>query len=97
MSLTADEVREIVTQVLAEQKRSNDLDEVVLKTIATILTSFGIEEDDRLELKADFVHLRRWRKSFDQATSLTFKVVVTTLVGGFLAALWLGIKTMLGK
>jgi hypothetical protein len=97
MSLTADEVREIVTQVLAEQKRSNDLDEVVLKTIAMILTSFGIEEDDRLELKADFVHLRRWRKSFDQATSLTFKVVVTTLVGGFLAALWLGIKTMLGK
>jgi hypothetical protein len=97
MSLTADEVREIVTQVLAEQKRANDLDEVVLKTIATILTSFGIEEDDRLELKADFVHLRKWRKSFDQATSLTFKVVVTTLVGGFLAALWLGIKTMLGK
>jgi hypothetical protein len=97
MSLTPDEVREIVTQVLAEQKRTNDLDEVVLKTIATILTSFGIEEDDRLELKADFVHLRKWRKSFDQATSLTFKVVVTTLVGGFLAALWLGIKTMLGK
>jgi hypothetical protein len=95
--MTPDEVKEVVREVLAEQKQEPDLDQAVLKTIATLLTSFGIEESDRVELKADFVHLRKWRKSFDQATSLTFKVVVTTLVTGFLAALWLGIKTMLGK
>lgn len=95
----ADDVKSIVAEVLAEQKRlhNNEIDEVVLKTIATILTSFGIEEEDRVELRADFTHLRKWRKSFDQATSLTFKVVVTTLVTGFLAAVWLGVKAMLGK
>ena len=97
--MTPDEIKGVVQEVLAEQKllHPNDIDEVVLKTIATILTSFGIEEEDRKEIRADFVHLRKWRKSFDQATSLTFKVVVTTLVTGFLAALWLGIKTILGK
>ena len=97
MSITADEVREIVTQVLAEQKRANEIDPVVMKTIATILTSFGIEGDDRLELKADFSHLRRWRKSVEQAQGITFKVVITVIVTGVAGALWLGIKTMLGK
>lgn len=93
------EVRAIVAEVLAEQKRlhNDDVDEVVLKTIATILTSFGIEEEDRVELRADFVHLRRWRKSVEQAQGWTFKVIVTTIVGGIVGACWLGIKTMLGK
>lgn len=65
--------------------------------VEATLQSFGIEESDRKELQADFMHLRRWRKSVEQAQSLTFKVVVTTLVTGFLAALWLGIQTIMHK
>jgi hypothetical protein len=67
------DIRRIVGEVLAEQKRLhiNEADEVILKTIATILTSFGIEEEDRRELRADFQHLRRWRKSVEQAHSDT--------------------------
>lgn len=97
--MTHEEVKETVAEVLAEQKRlhNSEVDEVVLRTIAQILTSFGIEEEDRAELRADFIHLRKWRKSVDQATSLTFKVVITMLVTGFVGALWLGFKTMLGK
>lgn len=97
--MTHEEVKETVAEVLAEQKRLHnaEVDEVVLRTIASILTSFGIEEEDRAELRADFIHLRKWRKSVDQATSLTFKVVVTALVTGFVGAIWLGFKTMLGK
>lgn len=93
------DVRAVVAEVLAEQKRlhNDDVDEVVLRTIATILTSFGIEEEDRVELRADFIHLRKWRKSVEQAQGLTFKVIVTMLVTGFVGALWLGIKTTLGK
>ena len=97
MSLTSDEVREIVSQVLAEQKRANDVDQVVMKTIATILTSFGIEEDDRLELKADFSHLRRWRKSVEQAQTFTFKAIVTVIISGMIGAFWLGFKATIGK
>jgi hypothetical protein len=93
------EVRTVVAEVLAEQKRlhNNEVDEVVLRTIAKILTSFGIEEEDRVEMRADFIHLRKWRTSVEQAQGLTFKVIVTMLVTGFAGALWLGIKTTLGK
>jgi hypothetical protein len=93
------DIRRIVGEVLAEQTRLhlNETDEVILKTIATILTSFGIEEEDRRELRADFQHLRRWRKSVEQAQSYTFKAVITVIVTGLVGAVWLGVKVMLGK
>ncbi len=92
-------IKAVVAEVLAEQHRlhNDEIDTVVLKTIATILTSFGIEEEDRKELRADFQHLRRWRKSVEQAQSYTFKAVITIIATGFIGALWLGIKTVMGK
>jgi hypothetical protein len=97
--MTPDEIKNVIHEVLAEQKviSTADLDAVTLKTIATLLTSFGIEEEDRFELKADFSHLRRWRKSVEQAQSYTFKAVITVIVGGILGALWMGFKAMVGK
>jgi uncharacterized membrane protein len=97
--MESQDVRAIVAEVLAEQKRlhNNEIDEVVLKTIATILTSFGIEEEDRAELRADFVHLRRWRKSVEQAQGYGLKAIVTVIISGVIGAFWLGFKTMLGK
>jgi len=40
-------------ETLAEQQRLhlNDIDAVILRTIGTILTSFGIEEEDRKEIR----------------------------------------------
>ena len=97
--ITKADVQAIVAETLAEQRRlhNDDVDTVVLKTIATILTSFGIEEEDRKELRADFQHLRRWRKSVEQAQSYTFKAVITVIVTGLVGAVWLGVKVMLGK
>jgi hypothetical protein len=97
--LREEDIRAVVAETLAEQQRlhHSDIDAVVLRTIATILTSFGIEEEDRAELRADFQHLRRWRKSVEQAQSYTFKAVITIIVTGFVGAVWLGIKVMLGK
>jgi hypothetical protein len=95
--VTESEVKIIVAAVLAEQQKNVDIDATVLKTVATILSSFGISDDDRFELQADFSHLRKWRKSVDAATSLTFKIVVTTLVTGLLGALGVGVKAWLGK
>ena len=93
------DVKAIVAEVLAEQQRlhRDEIDAVVLRTIATILTSFGIEEEDRREMRADFQHLRRWRKSVEQAQSYTFKAVITVIATGFVGAVWLGIKATLGK
>jgi hypothetical protein len=56
-----------------------------------------MEEEDRRELRADFQHLRRWRKSVEQAQSYTFKAVITIIVAGVLGAFWLGIKVTVGK
>ena len=97
--MTEDDVKIIVASVLAEQKRLHNAqaDEVVLKTIATILTSFGIEEEDRVELRADFQHLRRWRKSVEQMQGYTLKAVLTVIATGILGALWVGIKAAIGK
>src|SRR6476620_7758483 len=95
----AADVRAIVAETLAEQQRlwQEDIDAVVLKAVATTLTSFGIEEDDRRELRADFKHLRRWRRSVEQAKSYTFKALITVIVTGVVGAVWLGIKATLGK
>ncbi len=94
-----EDIRTIVVEMLAEQHRihRDDIDAAILRTIATILTSFGIEEEDRKELRADFQHLRRWRKSVEQAQSYTFKAVITVIVTGLVGAVWLGVKVMLGK
>lgn len=97
--MTKEEIHQIVSAVLEEEavRRGAAIDEVVLKAVATILTSFGIEEDDRKELQADFIHLRKWRKSVEQAQSLTFRVALTAVVTGFVGACWLGFKALLGK
>lgn len=97
--MSDEHIRTVVAETLAEQQRlqHSDIDTVVLRTIATILVSFGIEEEDRQELRADFQHLRRWRKSVEQAQSYTFKAVITIIVTGFVGAVWLGVKAMLGK
>ena len=79
-----DEIREIV-------------DTAVKKTITEILQTFGFEEDERKELKADLIHLRRWRRSVEQTQTYTFKIIVTAIVSGLVGALWLGFKAMLGK
>ena len=97
MSMTEDEIRRIVEATLEaeNEKRAASVDQVVLQAVSAILTSFGVEEDDRKEFKADLQHLRRWRKSVEQAQTLTFKVVVTAIVTGVAGAVWLGFKTMI--
>ena len=99
MSVTPDDIRSVVAETLAEHHRlrRDEIDAVVLRGIATILTSFGIEEEDRKEQRADFQHLRRWRKSVEQAQSYTFKAVITIIVSGLIGAVWLGVKTVLNK
>jgi hypothetical protein len=98
-TLHDDDIRAIVTQTLAEHQRvsRDDIDAIVLRAVATTLTSFGIEEEDRKELRADLQHLRSWRKSVEQVQSYTFKAVVTVVVTGLVGAAWLGIKLILSK
>lgn len=99
MKTPDDEIRAIVSETLAEQHRlqQESIDAIVLKTVASVLASFGIEDDDRKEVRADFQHLRRWRKSVEQAQSYTFKAAITVIATGLMGAVWLGVKVVLGK
>nr|WP_249157017.1 hypothetical protein [Bradyrhizobium sp. KB893862 SZCCT0404] len=94
-----DEISAIVAEMLTEQHRlqQDSIDAIVSKAVASVMASFGIEDDDRKEVRADFQHLRRWRKSVEQAQSYTLKAVITVLVTGLVGAAWLGVKVMLGK
>jgi hypothetical protein len=98
-ALHEDDIKTIVVETLNEQQRlrRDDVDAIVSRAVATTLTSFGIEEEDRRELRADLQHLRRWRKSVEQAQSYTFKAVVTVIATGLVGAVWLGVKVVLGK
>lgn len=93
------DIKRIVAEVLAEQKRlhNDDIDEVSLKTISTILTSFGIEEEDRIELRADFQHLRRWRKASETVERAGWRAMATVLITGICGLIWLGLTTKFGK
>ena len=97
--MTQEDIKGIIRDVLSEQGviHKETMDNAMVKTVAAILTSFGIEEEDRKEIRADFLHLRKWRKSVEQTQSLTFKAIVAVLVSGFLGVVWLGFKTMVGK
>jgi hypothetical protein len=50
-----------------------------------------------MTMHADLQYLRHRRKSVEQAQSYPIKAVITIIVGGFVGAVWLGIKVMLGK
>jgi hypothetical protein len=98
-ALRDEDIRAIVLETLTEQQRMHreEVDAIALTAVATTLRSFGFDDDDRRELRADLQHLRRWRKSVEQAQSYTFKAVITIMVTGFVGAVWLGMKVMLGK
>ena len=97
--LRDEDIRAVVAETLAEQEwlHRDENDAIVSRTIVTILNSFGIEEEDRREIRADFEHLRRWRKSVEQAQSYIFKAVITMIVTGFVGAIWVGVKVVLGR
>ncbi|MCK1621487.1 hypothetical protein IVA96_33945 [Bradyrhizobium sp. 159] len=99
MKMPDDEIKAIVAETLAAQHRlrQESIDAIVLKAMASVLASFGIEDDDRKELRADFQHLRRWRKSVEQAQSYAFKVVITVIATGLMGAIWVGVKVVLSK
>lgn len=91
------EIKRVVQEVLQTERDRLPDDQAVLKTISAILTSFGINDDDRKEIRADFVHLRRWRKSTEQIQKVGTVSAIGIIVSGVLGMLWIGLKTLLGK
>lgn len=97
MPLSKIEIADVVREVLREQEQrviaAND--QATLKVVSGILTAFGINEDDRLEIREDFAYLRRWRKTSEAVSRGGWIAVATILVSGMASAVWIGIKAIL--
>lgn len=74
----------------------DDARELISEGVKQALTEVGLGGDP-LEMQRDMAHLRKWRMSIDAAQSTSFKVIVTTLISGFLGIVWLGLNAFLGK
>jgi len=93
------EIEAVVRQVLATEREETEkhIDEQTIKTMSVILTSFGIDDDERLEIKADFQHLRRSRQAYELVQRTGLKAAITVVITATLGALWLGVTSMLHK
>lgn len=69
-----------------------DVRRIVAETVAETLLRLGIETDDPLETQADFLHLRKWRKSVETAGRQTFLTAVGIITTGILGLIWLALR-----
>jgi hypothetical protein len=97
--MTDDEITAIVKRVLEEEKQihAQAFDNIALRTVASILTAFGMNDDDRSEIREDFAYLRRWRKTAEQVQRGWWIAFMAVLVSGIASAFYLGVRAMLGK
>ncbi len=74
------------------QLTRDDMKKMVKETVHETLVSMGMDVDDPLEMQKDFQFNRRWRESSEKATSLTLKIILTTLVTGAIGWLAMHLK-----
>lgn len=90
--LTKEDIRLIITEVLADAQPRR---EVIRQTVHDTLIELGVDSEDPTEMQKDFIHLREWRITMEQAKNKGVMATVGFLVTGVVALLWLGIKTFL--
>ena len=76
-------VKTVVAAVLEEQRQCilyeqrNQSRVIAEEAVQNVLLSLGIRKDDHRELRADFEHLRRWRRSVERAGNYTVGAIIT--------------------
>lgn len=62
------------------------------ETVHETLLVLGVDTSDPLAMQADFRALREWREAMANVKRKSIGVIVSTLVAGLLAAVWIGVK-----
>lgn len=57
----------------------------------------GLKVDDPIEVQKDFQHLREWRNAADSIKKKGMLTLVGLAVSGLAAALWVGLRELVGK
>lgn len=79
-----------------DEKYKAFVEEAVEQTLLRLGLNTSTSEDI-LELQRDFQHLRAWRKTTKNIERQSLLLVLGSLITGFLAAAWLGIKSLILK
>lgn len=102
MSLTQHQVEEIARE--AARKAANEaslskeeVQQVVTESVRQTLIQLGISGDDPIEMQKDMRHLREWRTSMENIHRRSLLAMIGIAITGAGAALWVGIKELLGK
>ena len=99
--MTRDEVTLVIKEVLAEehekQSQAATQDAAVLNVVSAILTSFGINEDDRKDIRADFIYLRSLRQTSQHIQRGGWIALMAVFVSGIAGVVFLGFKAFLSK
>lgn len=69
---------------------------LIREAVRETFLMLGIKVDDPIEVQKDFQHLREWRSTTESVKAKGTLAIVTVLVSGAAAALWLGVKELLG-
>lgn len=74
-----------------------DLRDTVRLTVQETFVRMGVDGSDPLSLQKDFMYLREWRETADAVRRRGFMTLAAVAVSGLLGAVWIGVKSMMGK
>lgn len=69
-----------------------EIEQVVAKAVKATLLSFGVDTSKPIEMQRDFQALRDWRTASESIRSKSVMTLISIIVAGTLAALWVGIR-----
>lgn len=71
-----------------------ELKALVSATVVETLVKLGVDAENPIEMQRDFSHLREWRQTTESLKRRGALAVLSMLLAGGAAALWLGIKAL---
>lgn len=72
-----------------------EMQQYVAEAVKQTLVQLGIATNDPIQMQRDMQHLRQWRNAVESIQQKGILTIITILVTGLLAALWIGIKELI--
>jgi hypothetical protein len=91
------EVVAVMDSLCNQQRLRREIENSAREILDARLSGFGWEEGDRKDVQADLLHLRYMRQRAEQVHGFLLKGIITCALTGFMGALWLGLKTAIGR
>lgn len=77
---------------MVESRRKIDNEDFVDMVIQKTLTRIGFDLSDPIEIQKDIAFLAKSRKNVEKTGAVAWGILVISVAGGLLSAVWVGIK-----